>query len=45
VPEKVFTDCVRCPLFRSCGQHAVVLALDPARSGSGRRGAALRRVR
>jgi amino-acid N-acetyltransferase len=28
VPEKVFTDCVGCPLFRSCGQHAVVLALD-----------------
>jgi len=28
VPEKVFTDCVGCPLFRTCGQHAVVLALD-----------------
>jgi amino-acid N-acetyltransferase len=28
VPEKVFTDCVECPLFRTCGQHAVVLALD-----------------
>jgi amino-acid N-acetyltransferase len=28
VPEKVFTDCVGCPLFRACGQHAVVLALD-----------------
>jgi amino-acid N-acetyltransferase len=28
VREKVFTDCVGCPLFRSCGQHAVVLALD-----------------
>ena len=26
--EKVFTDCVGCPLFRTCGQHAVVLALD-----------------
>jgi len=28
VREKVFTDCVDCPLFRSCGQHAVVLTLD-----------------
>jgi amino-acid N-acetyltransferase len=28
VREKVFTDCVGCPLFRACGQHAVVLALD-----------------
>jgi amino-acid N-acetyltransferase len=28
VPEKVFSDCVECPLFRTCGQHAVVLALD-----------------
>jgi amino-acid N-acetyltransferase len=28
VREKVFTDCVDCPLFRSCGQHAVVLGLD-----------------
>lgn len=28
VPEKVFTDCVACPLFRACGQHAVVLAVD-----------------
>jgi amino-acid N-acetyltransferase len=28
VPEKVFADCVECPLFRTCGQHAVVLPLD-----------------
>jgi amino-acid N-acetyltransferase len=28
VPEKVFSDCVGCPSFRACGQHAVVLALD-----------------
>jgi amino-acid N-acetyltransferase len=28
VREKVFGDCVGCPLFRSCGQHAVVLGLD-----------------
>jgi amino-acid N-acetyltransferase len=36
VPEKVFTDCVGCPLFRRCGQQAVVFWLDDAghRSGS-----------
>jgi amino-acid N-acetyltransferase len=28
--EKVFTDCVKCPLFRRCGQFAMELALDPA---------------
>lgn len=27
VREKVFTDCVTCPLFRTCGQHAVVVSL------------------
>jgi amino-acid N-acetyltransferase len=27
VREKVFTDCVGCPLFRSCGQQALVLTL------------------
>ena len=27
--EKVFTDCVGCPLFRGCGQHAVVVSLAP----------------
>lgn len=28
--EKVFTDCVKCPLFRQCGQYAMVLPLDVA---------------
>jgi amino-acid N-acetyltransferase len=28
VPEKVFTDCVGCALFRRCGQQAVVCWLD-----------------
>lgn len=28
--EKVFTDCVKCPLFRRCGQYAMEVALDPA---------------
>jgi amino-acid N-acetyltransferase len=26
--EKIFTDCVKCPLFQRCGQYAMVLALD-----------------
>ena len=29
IPEKVFTDCVKCPLFRRCGQYAMVVPLDP----------------
>ena len=28
--EKVFTDCVKCPLFRRCGQYAMEVALDSA---------------
>jgi amino-acid N-acetyltransferase len=31
VREKIATDCVSCPLFRTCGQHAVVLPLERAR--------------
>ena len=27
VPEKIAVDCHRCPLFRKCGQSAVVLSL------------------
>jgi amino-acid N-acetyltransferase len=27
LPEKIATDCVACPLFRRCGQQAMVLAL------------------
>jgi amino-acid N-acetyltransferase len=27
VPEKIATDCLGCPLFRSCGQHAMILPL------------------
>ena len=26
--EKIFTDCVKCPLFRRCGQYAMVVPLD-----------------
>ena len=28
--EKVFTDCLKCPLFRRCGQYAMVVPLDDA---------------
>ena len=28
VAEKVYTDCVKCALFRNCGQYAMVLPLD-----------------
>ena len=31
LPEKVFTDCVKCPHFRQCGQFAMVVPLDEAR--------------
>jgi amino-acid N-acetyltransferase len=29
VPEKIFTDCVGCPLFRRCGKYAMVASLAP----------------
>lgn len=29
IPEKVFSDCVRCPQFRTCGQYAMVVPLEP----------------
>jgi amino-acid N-acetyltransferase len=29
--EKVFTDCVNCPLFRRCGQYAMVVTLEEGR--------------
>jgi amino-acid N-acetyltransferase len=28
--EKIFTDCVKCPHFRRCGQYAMVVPLDSA---------------
>jgi amino-acid N-acetyltransferase len=30
MPEKIFTDCVKCPMFRRCGQYAMVASLDAA---------------
>lgn len=29
--EKVFTDCVKCPQFRACGQYAMVVPLESLR--------------
>jgi hypothetical protein len=26
--EKIFTDCLKCPHFRLCGQYAMVVPLD-----------------
>jgi N-acetylglutamate synthase-like GNAT family acetyltransferase len=31
VPEKIARDCAACPLFRNCGQHALVLTLPTPR--------------
>jgi N-acetylglutamate synthase-like GNAT family acetyltransferase len=36
VREKIVADCQACPLFRTCGQHAVVLPLDDRARGSRR---------
>jgi len=39
VPEKIARDCHSCPLFRNCGQYAIVLDLERAhaRNGTGAR--------
>jgi amino-acid N-acetyltransferase len=34
LPEKIFTDCVKCPHFQRCGQYAMVLPLDSTISES-----------
>jgi amino-acid N-acetyltransferase len=31
LPEKVFADCQSCPIFRRCGQYAMLKALDQPR--------------
>jgi amino-acid N-acetyltransferase len=28
IPEKVYTDCIGCPKFRQCGQHAMVVPIE-----------------
>ena len=30
IPEKVFSDCVKCPKFRQCGQYGMVAPLETA---------------
>ena len=30
LPEKIFADCVKCPLFRRCGQYAMVVSIETA---------------
>jgi amino-acid N-acetyltransferase len=41
LPEKIATDCAGCPLFRRCGQHAMILPLRPeARPAVARRAVA-----
>lgn len=35
VPEKIAHDCHSCPLFRNCGQYAIVLDLERAHAGAG----------
>jgi amino-acid N-acetyltransferase len=35
LPEKIGHDCWSCPLFRRCGQYAVVRELDPLNAGIG----------
>jgi amino-acid N-acetyltransferase len=37
VPEKIAHDCFSCPLFRNCGQYAIVLDLNVARTSNVRR--------
>jgi amino-acid N-acetyltransferase len=34
VPEKIAHDCHSCPLFRNCGQYAIVLDLERAKAQS-----------
>ena len=34
--EKVFSDCVKCPLFRQCGQYAMLMLLHPIDSAHDR---------
>jgi amino-acid N-acetyltransferase len=31
VTEKIHTDCVKCPLFRTCGKYAMLVNFDDAR--------------
>jgi amino-acid N-acetyltransferase len=33
LPEKISTDCVRCPRFRQCGQYAMVVSIEAVADG------------
>lgn len=32
IPEKISADCAACPLFRRCGQHALIVAIGASSS-------------
>lgn len=34
LPEKIARDCLNCPLFRQCGQHAMLLPLQVRQQGT-----------
>jgi amino-acid N-acetyltransferase len=36
VPEKIAHDCTSCPLFRNCGQYAIVMELHPVSAAIGK---------
>ena len=45
VPEKIATDCLGCPLFRRCGQYAMMLPLrEQSRAAAASTAAPDRRV-
>jgi amino-acid N-acetyltransferase len=44
VPEKITTDCLSCPIFRKCGQYAMILPLREVSRYAAAPAAAARRV-
>ena len=42
LPEKIHTDCVKCPFFRQCGQYAMVVPLESLREADEAPAAVLR---
>ena len=45
VPEKIAHDCAACPLFRSCGQYAMLLELPAVAAMASAAGASATRSR
>jgi amino-acid N-acetyltransferase len=37
LPEKISADCAACPLFRNCGQYALIVSLAPSASAQWQR--------